>query len=96
VAKLTQASSTLSKRRRAKETRIGNRGTLSTEKSRYIIEQRTVRGQLRAERREKRAQKQGATRAARRCRVCRGLGYTSRNCTGTKETAVELSIEVTY
>ena len=94
VAELEEANSTLSKRRRAKKTRIRNRGTLSIEEAKDLIEQRALKDQLRSEKREERAQRQGGTRATRRCRVCRGLGHTSKNCTKVEETAVESCIEV--
>jgi hypothetical protein len=94
VEELEEANSTLSKRRRAKKTRIRNGGTLSTEEAKDLIEQRALKDQLRSEKRQKRAQKQGPSRATRRCRNCRGLGHTSNNCTKAEETAVESCIEV--
>jgi hypothetical protein len=94
IKELEEANSTLSKRRRAKKTRIRNGGTLSTEEAKDLIEQRALKDQLRSEKREKRAQRQGGTRAARRCRRCRELGHTSKNCTKAEETAVESCIEV--
>ena len=85
VRSLRAANEALSKRRRAKKTRIRQGGTLTVEDAQDIIAQKEAEEQVRRDLREERASRREGQLSARRCRACGETGHNARTCQDTIE-----------
>jgi hypothetical protein len=77
---LRQANETLSRRRRAKRTRLQNRGVMTIEEGRTQIDQLNVNAQVVAESSRNSSQGSSIRPRVRRCRVCGKTRHNARTC----------------
>jgi len=89
VRDLRQANETLSRRRRAKRTRLQNRGKMTVEEGRGLINQMDIDTQVVAESSRSGGQVGSARPRERRCGICGKIGHNARTC----EIVVQLSGE---
>jgi hypothetical protein len=82
---LQQANKVLSKRRRAKKTRLQQGGSLSQQDTEDLQDERDVREQVQQETRASTGQKPREETRARRCGNCRATGHNTRTCDIIKE-----------
>ena len=94
VRELWEANATLSKRRKAKKKYLRNKGSLTAQDAKDLVDQQRVERELREKRSRRRAQQQHIIRGARRCKRCGASGHNARTCIEDGEEAVESSIEV--
>jgi hypothetical protein len=80
VATLRKANEALSKRRRAKKTRLRQGGSLNVQESQDIVAQQEVNGQIAQEERSGRGRKPRDKTRIRRCGVCGKTGHNARTC----------------
>jgi hypothetical protein len=77
---LRKANKALSKRRRAKKTRIRQGGALTVEDTRDILAQKEVEKQVRRDKRSGEGGPNEGQLTVRRCGTCRKTGYNMRTC----------------
>lgn len=94
VQSLREANPRFSKRRRVKKAQLRVGGSLTALEAQESIAQRDVEEELRAGRRQDRAQRKEATQRVRRCRSCGKSGHNARSCVEDAEKAAEPTIEV--
>ena len=80
VQDLRQANETLSRRRRAKRTRLQDRGNMTIEEGRNQIDQMDVDTQIVAESSRRSGQGTSAGSKVRRCGTCGKTGHNARTC----------------
>ena len=93
VRLLWVANEVLSKRRRAKKTRIRQGGILIVEDIQDIIAQKEAEEQVRRDSRKERASHREGHSSARRYRACEKLGYNTQTCQETIEVFILLDSE---
>jgi hypothetical protein len=80
VRTLRKANKALSKRRRAKKTRVRQGGALTVEDAQDIIAQKDVDEQIRRDERAARGSRGEGQPSGRRCRTCGKAGHNARTC----------------
>lgn len=80
VATLEEANHTLSKRRRAKRTRIRQGGSLTIQDGQDLLDQRTVDEQIHQEIRQSGGRRARTESKQRRCGTCGKTGHNARTC----------------
>jgi hypothetical protein len=90
---LRDANEALSKRKRAKKTRVRLGGTLTVGDGQDILAQNDADEQLEKETRENRGRKTRAEPGQRRCGTCGKTGHNARTCEADVETSGESSSE---
>ncbi|RDW79427.1 hypothetical protein BP6252_04065 [Coleophoma cylindrospora] len=91
VSTLRRANEALSKRRRAKRTRLQHGGTLTVGEAQSMMAQADVDAQLKQEVHQSRRNRSGAPAKARCCRTCGKTGHNARTCQEASE-AIALPI----
>ena len=86
---LRQANEILSRRRRAKRTRLQNRGSMTIQEGQDLIDQMDVDIQVIAELSRSGGQGRSARPGGRRCGVCGKAGHNARTCQVVIETSGE-------
>jgi hypothetical protein len=86
---LRQANETLSKRRRAKRTRLRKGGKMTVDEGRDEMDQRDVDAQVAAESLRSSSRGRSAIPRERRCGTCRKAGHNARTCQIIIETSEE-------
>jgi len=89
IQDLRQANETLSRRRRAKRTRLQKRGKMTVDEGRQAIDQMDVNVQVVAELSRSGGQGRSARPRERRCGICGKPGHNSRTCQVVIETSGE-------
>jgi hypothetical protein len=89
VEQLRKANALLSKRRRARKTRLRQGGSMTIDEGQAIKDQNDVEEQIRQEERRTRGRKPRHETKARRCGVCGKPGHNARTCQIDVETANE-------
>jgi hypothetical protein len=89
VKDLEQANEILSRRRRAKRTRLQKRGVMTVEEGRQAIDQMDVDAQVVAESSRSGGQGRSARPGVRHCGVCGKPGHNARTCQVVIETSGE-------
>jgi hypothetical protein len=79
-ASLREATEALSRRRRAKKTRLRLGGSLSTQDAQDLIDQKGADEQLERETQERGSQRQRTQRGPRHCSNCGKTGHNARTC----------------
>jgi hypothetical protein len=92
-ASLREANKALSKRRRAKKTRLRLGGSLSTQDAQVLVDEKGAGEQLEQETKEEGGPRQRAQRGPRHCSNCGKTGHNSRTCQEIVETSEEDSSE---
>ena len=82
---LWEANKALSKRQRAKKTRVQHRGSLTTQGKQDLEDQQAIEKQLMQESRQGRGRAGGARTRAPCCSVCKKPGHNARTCKGPTE-----------
>ena len=77
---LRKANEALSRRRRAKKTRVRKGGTITVGDAQDILTQNKVEEQIARETRQNPDQVQGRTTTLRRCNNCNKSGHNTRTC----------------
>jgi hypothetical protein len=90
---LRDANEALSKRRRAKKTRVRNGGTLTIGDAQDLLAQKDADEQLEQETRRKSGRKKRVESGARRCGTCGMTGHNARTCENDMEMSGESSDE---
>ena len=80
VATLRKANEALSKRRKAKKTRIRQGGALSVQEGRDLVAQNDVGQQIEGEMRENGGRRKRTETKERRCGRCGNIGHNARTC----------------
>ena len=80
IRTLRQANKALSKRRRAKKTRVRQGGALTVEDAHDIMAQDEVNEQIRRDRRFRGVNREEGISTARRCGTCGKTGHNARTC----------------
>jgi hypothetical protein len=80
VETLERANQALSKRRRAKRTRIHQGGSLTVQDGQDLLDQKSVDGQVQQEMRQNGGPGRGAPGRERRCGTCGKTGHNARTC----------------
>ena len=86
---LRQANEALSKRQRAKKTRLQQRGLLSQQEAQDLQDDRDIRQQVEQEMKAWSGQKPREESRARRCGNCRETGHNARTCEIIEEVSEE-------
>ena len=86
---LQGANATLSKRRRARKTRLRQGGSMTIAEGQALQDQKDVEQQVQQEIRQTRGPKSRVETKGRRCDVCGKCGHNSRTCQITMETSNE-------
>jgi hypothetical protein len=89
VQDLRQANEILSRRRRAKRTRLQKRGVMTVEEGRQAIDQMDIDAQVVAESSRSGGQGRSARAGVRHCGVCGKPGHNARTCQVVIETSGE-------
>ena len=82
---LREANKALSKRQRAKKTRVRHKGPLTTEGKQDLEDQQAMEKQLMQESRRGKGGTGGGQRRAPCCSVCKKPGHNTRTCKGATE-----------
>ena len=85
IGQLREANATLSKRRRARKTRLRQGGSMSIAEGQALQDQKDVEQQLRQEIQLTRSRKPRAGTKGRRCGTCGNPGHNARTCQITVE-----------
>jgi FtsZ-binding cell division protein ZapB len=80
VKDLREANEILSRRRRAKRTRLQKRGVMTVEEGRQVIDQMDIDAQVVAESSRSGGQGRSARPGVRRCGICSKPGHNTRTC----------------
>ena len=83
IRTLRKANEALSKRRRAKKTRVRQGGALTVEESLDIIAQKDAEEQVQRDKRSKEGSQNEGQSTARRCNLCGITGHNARTCQDT-------------
>ena len=86
---LRQANEELSKRRRAKKTRLRQGGSLSQQDAELLQDERDIEQQVKQEVRASGVRKPREETRARRCGNCNATGHNARTCQIVVETSEE-------
>ena len=86
---LEKANHALSKRRRAKRTRIQDGGTMTVDAAKVLIAEKEAKGSKRQKREEEEGNKEAGLSAPRCCSNCGKTGHNVRTCQEVKETSDE-------
>ncbi|OAQ57764.1 hypothetical protein VFPPC_17095 [Pochonia chlamydosporia 170] len=86
---LREANALLSKRRRAKKTRLRQGGSITISEGQALQDQNDVEEQIQQEDRKIRGRKSRVETKARRCGVCSNTGHNARTCQIDEETSNE-------
>ncbi len=89
VEQLREANSTLSKRRRARKTRLHQGGSMTIAEGQALQDQKDVEKQVQEDLRRNSGRKWRVEPKARRCGVCGNTGHNARTCQSTVETSNE-------
>jgi hypothetical protein len=89
VNQLREANALLSKRRRAKKTRLRQSGSMTIAEGQALQDQNDVEEQIKQEDRQTRGRKPRDETKARRCGVCGKTGHNARTCQINVETSNE-------
>ena len=89
VASLRKANEILSKRRRAKNTRIKRGGPLSFQDGQALVDQKDVNGQIEQEIHENGGRRRRVETRERRCGRCGNTGHNARTCEKDVDTSSE-------
>lgn len=81
VEVLEEANTTISKRRRAKRTRLQEGGSLAISEGQAIVDQRDVNKQVVQEARQGSGRAKRTEVRERRCGTCSNIGHNARTCT---------------
>jgi hypothetical protein len=93
VRTLRKANEALSKRRRAKKTRIRQGGALTVEDAHDIIAQKEVDEQIRRDKRSGEAFSNEGQLTVRRCSACKKTSHNARTCQEFKDISSSLDSE---
>lgn len=93
VRSLRAANEALSKRRRAKKTRIRQGGALIVEDAQDIVAQKEAKEQVQRDSRKERASHKEGHSSTRRCRACEKPGHNARTYQETIEVSILLDSE---
>lgn len=74
------ANELLSKRRRAKKTRLRQGGSLSIQEAEDLVTEKEIGEQIQEETRQSSRRIEGAEPRARRCGICSNTGHNARTC----------------
>ena len=85
VETLERANQALSKRRRAKRTRIHQGGSLTVQDGQDLLDQKSINRQVHQEMRQNRGPGRGAPGRERRCGTCGKTGHNARTCQEDEE-----------
>jgi hypothetical protein len=88
VSSLRSANEALSKRRRAKKTRVRLGGSLTVQDGIDLLDQKDVDEQVKKEERQNGGQRGNARAGVRHCGNCGKPGYNSRTCQADTEITV--------
>ena len=80
VNQLREANALLSKRRRARKTRLRQGGSMTIAEGQALQDQKDVEEQIKQEDRQRRGRKPRDERKVRRCGVCGEAGHNARTC----------------
>ncbi len=80
VRTLRKANKALSKRRRAKKTRVRQGGALTIEDAQDVLAQKEAEEQARRDKRSKGGRQNKGQSSGRRCGTCGKTGYNARTC----------------
>jgi hypothetical protein len=86
---LRQANEVLSKRRRAKKTRLRQGGSLSQQEAQDLQDERDIGQQVEQETKASSGRKPREETRARRCSNCRATGHNTRTCNIIEEVSEE-------
>ncbi len=86
---LQEANATLSKRRRARKTRLRQGGSMTIAEGQALQDQKDIEQQVQQDIRQARGRKPRVETKARRCGVCGESGHNARTCQITVETSNE-------
>jgi hypothetical protein len=89
IGQLRESNETLSKRRRARKTRIRQGGSMTIAEGQALQDQKDVEQQVQQEIRQTRGRKPRVETKARRCGTCGKSGHNARTCQITVETSNE-------
>jgi hypothetical protein len=89
VSTLRKANEALSKRRRAKRTRIRLGGSLTIQAAEDLLDQRALDEQILQEDRRSGSRIRAARTKAPCCRVCSKPGHNARTCKEAREASIE-------
>jgi hypothetical protein len=89
IGQLREANSTLSKRRRARKTRLRQGGSMTIAEGQALQDQKDVEQQVQQEIHQRRGRKPRIETKARRCGRCGKTGHNARTCQITVETSSE-------
>jgi len=87
VLALRKANKGLSKRRRAKKTRVRLRGSLTIQEAQDLLDQKAVGEQLAQETRQSGSSARGSRTKIRYCGVCGKPGHNARTCKKAAESS---------
>jgi len=87
VSALRKANKGLSKRRRAKKTRVRLRGSLTIQEAQDLLDQKAVGKQLAQETRQSGSSARGSRIKIRCCSVCGKPGHNARTCKEAAESS---------
>jgi hypothetical protein len=83
LSKVTYRIVTLSKRRRAKKTRVCQGGALTVDNTQDVLAQKEAEEQARRDKRSKGGSRGEGQASGRRCGTCGETGYNARTCQDT-------------
>ena len=89
VRTLEDANVALSKRRRAKRTRVQDRGSLTVDGAKDLLAKKEVKGSKRQKTSEEEGDVEAGPSTQRRCRQCGKPGHNIRTCQEVEETSDE-------
>jgi hypothetical protein len=87
MKELRQANEELSKRRRAKKTRLRQGGSLTLQEAQNLQDQNDIARQIEQETQARRGRKARTETRVRRCGVCGETGHNARTCQSGIETS---------
>jgi hypothetical protein len=87
VSSLRKANEGLSKRRRAKRTRVQHRGSLSVQEGMDLLDQRDVEERVLQEKRQGSGNAKGSRAKVRCCSICSKPGHNARTCQQARESS---------
>jgi hypothetical protein len=93
VRTLRKANEALSKRRRAKKTRVRQGGTLTIEDAQDVLAQKEAEEQARRDKRYKRDRQNEEQSSRRRCGTCGKTGHNARTCQEVIDVSSSLEFE---
>lgn len=88
LSTLQKANEALSKRRRAKRTRVQQRGTLTIQDAEELLDERALTEQVQQEMRQSSSWGEGTSTKARQCSACNKTGHNVRTCQNDGEASI--------